>query len=296
MFRKIAFLALFILSASLTYSQCIQGIGVPISESFGSGTAEIGPPLPAGYTSLIYSASGCPFDGEYSMANYTHNCFHSWHTLTASTGDPKDYFMLVNARPQPGYFYTQTIDDLCEGATYQFSSWFINLDTVVERYEPNITFTIEKTDGTVLASLTSGAVQITNPPAWEKFFFNFTTPPGVSSVVIRMRDDADGDIGNDFAFDDIEITPIGPVDIPNTFTPNGDGINDTWDIYALRYYPDCRIYIFNRTGQTVFSSIGYAKPWDGTYNGKPLPVGTYYYIINLRNHARVLSGSITILR
>ncbi|MDP9079100.1 MAG: gliding motility-associated C-terminal domain-containing protein [Bacteroidota bacterium] len=85
--------------------------------------------------------------------------------------------------------------------------------------------------------------------------------------------------------------------IPNTFTPNGDGVNDTWDITHLSDYQDAVVDIYNRWGQHLFHSIGYPKPWDGTYNSKRLPVGTYYYVIDLKydNYKR-RSGWVSILR
>jgi len=84
--------------------------------------------------------------------------------------------------------------------------------------------------------------------------------------------------------------------VPNTFTPNGDGINDLWNITALLYYPDCSLSVFNRYGSVVYRSVGYGKPWDGTTNGNNLPVGTYYYILDLKNGKKPMSGSVTILR
>lgn len=83
--------------------------------------------------------------------------------------------------------------------------------------------------------------------------------------------------------------------IPNAFSPNGDGINDVWVIQYLDSYEGATIDIFNRYGQKVFNSIGYNNPWNGKYNGKTLPVGTYYYVINPKNGRQVLSGSITII-
>ena len=86
------------------------------------------------------------------------------------------------------------------------------------------------------------------------------------------------------------------IEIPNAFTPNGDGINDLWDITALQAYPGCTISIYNRSGSLVYNSVNYPKPWDGTYNGKNLPVGTYYYVIDLKNGKKPLAGSVTIIR
>lgn len=82
----------------------------------------------------------------------------------------------------------------------------------------------------------------------------------------------------------------------NTFTPNNDGINDTWNIPALAYYPNCSVLIYARNGRLVFQSTGYAKAWDGNYNGSPLPASTYYYIIDTKIGKQPIAGSITILK
>jgi len=87
-----------------------------------------------------------------------------------------------------------------------------------------------------------------------------------------------------------------PLVIPTTFTPNGDGINDTWNIKHLDAYPGCSIKIFTRNGGLIYQSTGYPKPWDGTYNEEPLPIGVYYYVIDLKDGAQPLGGSVTILR
>ena len=84
--------------------------------------------------------------------------------------------------------------------------------------------------------------------------------------------------------------------IPNGFTPNGDGVNDTWVVNYLNYYPKATVIVFNRYGQQVFHSLGYPKAWDGTLNGAAIPMGTYYYIIDLNNGKPKLSGQLTIIR
>jgi len=103
---------------------------------------------------------------------------------------------------------------------------------------------------------------------------------------------ADGCVASDEVFVKVLKTPI----IPNAFTPNGDGINDTWVIPFLDTYPGCTVDVFNRYGAKVFSSIGYGRAWDGTMNGSPLPVGTYYWIINPKNGRKQMNGSVTIIR
>jgi gliding motility-associated-like protein len=83
---------------------------------------------------------------------------------------------------------------------------------------------------------------------------------------------------------------------PNSFSPNGDGINDVWNVASLDSYPASEITIFNRSGQKVFYSKGYLTPFDGTYLNKPLPVGVYYYRISPNNGRKTISGALTIIR
>jgi large repetitive protein len=85
--------------------------------------------------------------------------------------------------------------------------------------------------------------------------------------------------------------------IPNTFTPNGDGINDLWNIQGLTAYQQATIDVFDRNGQKIFHSVGYGTAWDGTYKGQQVPYGVYYYIIDPKTVGlQVLSGSITVIR
>jgi gliding motility-associated-like protein len=88
-----------------------------------------------------------------------------------------------------------------------------------------------------------------------------------------------------------------PIVVPNAFSPNGDGVNDVWQIPLLNsYYPGCVVEVFSRAGQKLFHSQGYVTPWDGKYNGNYLPLATYYYVIRLSAGIAPLGGSITIVR
>jgi gliding motility-associated-like protein len=97
----------------------------------------------------------------------------------------------------------------------------------------------------------------------------------------------------------ITVNPSAvPVDIsiPNSFSPNGDGSNDLWAIAGLSAYPQNTVEVFNRYGQRIFRSAGYSTSWDGTFNGHPVPPATYYYIVNLKNGKKALSGSVTVVK
>ncbi|MCD6366728.1 MAG: gliding motility-associated C-terminal domain-containing protein, partial [Bacteroidales bacterium] len=82
--------------------------------------------------------------------------------------------------------------------------------------------------------------------------------------------------------------------IPDIFTPNGDGTNDTWLIEGIDLYPNATIEIYNRWGDLIFKSTGYNEPWDGTWNGKELPISSFIYIIDLHNDTKQIQGIVTI--
>jgi gliding motility-associated-like protein len=123
----------------------------------------------------------------------------------------------------------------------------------------------------------------------------------ISSPVCQPLDDVtytlqitsvDGCINEDAIF----VKVVKDFIVPNTFTPNGDGINDKWYIENLSLYPNHRVEIFNRNGQRLLDSRNYKGDWDGTVKGKPLPSGTYYYIIDLNGARAPKKGFITIIR
>lgn len=84
---------------------------------------------------------------------------------------------------------------------------------------------------------------------------------------------------------------------PTVITPNNDGKNDLFVIHNLEnIYPNCQITIFNRWGNVVFESTGYSTPWDGTFNGEKLPMGTYFFKLELNDESNsVYNGPISII-
>lgn len=98
------------------------------------------------------------------------------------------------------------------------------------------------------------------------------------------------------ATDDVFVRVYKKITIPNTFSPNGDGINDLWNIDQLVTYPESILTIFTRDGRQAYRTVGYAKPWNGNYNGQALPAGVYYYTIDLKSGTALRSGWVLLVR
>lgn len=83
---------------------------------------------------------------------------------------------------------------------------------------------------------------------------------------------------------------------PNSFSPNGDGLNDTWELVNIDRYPQCEIYIFNRWGNLVYHSNGYQQPWDGRVNNQAPVRATYIYKVVLDHKTQPFSGSVNVIK
>jgi gliding motility-associated-like protein len=99
--------------------------------------------------------------------------------------------------------------------------------------------------------------------------------------------------------DSVIVHPINEVClvIPNAISPNGDLINDEWNIGLKELYPEMEVKIFNRWGEMIWKSArGYGVAWDGRSKGNILPIDSYHYTIDLHNGSRPLIGHITIVK
>ena len=96
--------------------------------------------------------------------------------------------------------------------------------------------------------------------------------------------------------DTMQVFVYKDVYVPTAFSPNNDGLNDTWNIPALAAYPDFELTVFNRQGQIVFQNKKSIRPWNGKYKGEPQPVGIYVYVIDLKVEEKILKGSLMLVR
>ncbi len=99
-----------------------------------------------------------------------------------------------------------------------------------------------------------------------------------------------------FSMQYFRIIPDTAIHIPNSFSPNRDGINDTWVIPGLAGYPQAKVFVYDRYGQVVAKWEHSYRPWDGRFNGKDLPLATYYYIVQLRREEKPIAGWLLLIR
>ena len=84
--------------------------------------------------------------------------------------------------------------------------------------------------------------------------------------------------------------------VNNSFSPNGDGINDSWGVPGIRFYEGARISVYDNVGSRLFYTESPDQGWDGTFNGKQLPVGTYFWTIEIRETGELRRGMLNLIR
>lgn len=172
---------------------------------FGSGSSNIlsiDPGIAPGYT---YTTSPPPIDGSYCITNDLNdwNFNWDWYLIQDNSTDPNGYMMVVNASYDPGLFYQQEVDGLCENSTYVFSCDIFNLGEDLAHIKPNVSFLIDGVE-----EYNTGDIPATGQ--WVTFGFAFTTGPGQTSVDLALMNNADGGYGNDLAIDNITFSQCGP--------------------------------------------------------------------------------------
>lgn len=187
--------------------------------------------------------------------------------------------------------YTLTVTD-ANGCS-KISEIFISEAAPIEiSLDPYDTGCIDQTDGFIYASVIggNGGYEFSwSNGAVEKDIFNL--PEGEYTLTVT---DFLGCTGEATAR--VNKSGEGCIEVPSAFSPNADGINDSWVISNLDLYPDCLLQVFNKWGNLVLDSKGYPENWDGTVNGSALPSGTYYYILTIPSKGEVYKGSVSIVK
>lgn len=193
----------------------------------------------------------------------------------------------------PSNTYTVVVTDQCNNA----DTASITIDVVSQN---PITATIAQNDttycpgGTPLtfnlsASAIGGQGQLTY--SWsngDSTAAITVTPTESTTYVVTVSDTC----GNTVGVDSIMINIVCGVVVPNVFTPNGDGQNDTFVIANLDQFPGSALVIYNRWGRRIYSSDDYKNDWDGDNHSE----GVYYYTLDIKENQQKLHGTVTLLK
>ena len=79
--------------------------------------------------------------------------------------------------------------------------------------------------------------------------------------------------------DDMLVEVLPNLFVPTAFSPNGDGLNDTWALKGIDAFPECSVRIYDRWGELMYQAASYKEPWDGRYRGNPVATGVYEFVI-----------------
>jgi gliding motility-associated-like protein len=150
---------------------------------------------------------------------------------------------------------------------------------------------------TTVAGTASWTVTPSAPIADTSSLSTTSTPTTINSYTYTLTVNASGCVGS--ARTTVNVVNAGCLIIPNAFTPNGDGFNDTWVIQSS-CYTNLTVDVYDRWGSLMYHSDNYtsANAWDGKYQGKNVPDATYYYVVKATSatDSPTKKGSLTILR
>ncbi len=205
-----------------------------------------------------------------------------------NTSESGEYQFILNVSdPALGCSESDTVNVLIEEVTVNAQ---INPTTIVEGEEAFYSVT---TNGNYVTwwDVATDEIAFQGPYPEDRQFSAF---PAITST---YEVHSENDIGCENTTE-VSISVLNLIRIPNVFTPNEDGVNDTWKIANIEDYPDAEIRVTNRWGNVVWKNKdSYDNTWNGgNERGAALPIGTYYFDIRLNFRGLRYSGDVTILR
>ncbi|MCP9237426.1 gliding motility-associated C-terminal domain-containing protein [Lewinella sp. JB7] len=290
---SISIVLLLVFGRCLVAQQCSGNLGENIftDGDFGSGAANIPATDPGIAPGFRYQTSPPPNDGFYTITNDMgrwQQSFGSWRRFGDNSSDPNGYMMIVNASFEPGLFYEQVVDSLCENTLYQFSA---DISNILQRGSniilPNVSFLIDNQE-----YFTTG--NIPEDERWHTYGFTFTTLPGQTSVTLALRNNAPGGQGNDLALDNISFRACGPealilpLEVAN-ICEDGNPIDLRATINGDQFPTPALQWQRSDDGGGTWSDLPGER--DRTYRHRELSSGRYYYRYLLANSAANLESS-----
>ncbi|MDD4217112.1 MAG: gliding motility-associated C-terminal domain-containing protein [Bacteroidales bacterium] len=239
---------------------------------------------------------------DYVSRNVTCYSFRDGSMLLAASGgispytytafDTYQFYQGSNQTGIPAGIYTARVTD----------SHNCIFDTSVVIHEPSELIAeliisdpscIGNNDGSIEIIVTGGI-----EPYYYKYANNLVDFPYISRLLegeyaVEIFDSMRCEVDLGIAI--LEDVQISCIVIPDAFTPNGDGINDTFIIEGMEIFPTALLRVFNRWGQLLHIAETGEDWWDGKYQDKFVPTGTYLYILDLRNGKKPFKGTVTVV-
>ncbi|MDD3741023.1 MAG: gliding motility-associated C-terminal domain-containing protein, partial [Bacteroidales bacterium] len=317
-----------IISPSITGAGCFGGETGTITISVSGGTppynilwntndiTETISDLAEGYYQVtVTDANNCVSLGNYYISNPENPLNIDFNVQNIRCPDGNNGAISISATGgTPGYLYTweyegntfsgSSANNLYPG-TYNLTvsdSQGCEMDTSIVITEPEaIEYSFVSINPSCIGN-SDGYIEIIviggNPP-YNISWSDQTSPvPYITGLMqgtymFTIVDDA----GCTYNTETIELIDdnVECISIPTAFTPNFDGINDAWIIDNIGLFPWAIIQVYNRWGQLVFEGTGAGEPWDGTWNGKIVPTGSYVYTVDLLNGTKYC-GIVTVIQ
>jgi gliding motility-associated-like protein len=279
---------------SITTTYTVLGLdnaGCPYSRQV-TVTVNQRPAAPVVPNISVCNGNNAVLQVQGAQGGYTYR----WYT-TASGGSPvfTGPTYTINNPSASLTFYVEAVNSTCVSTSRtQVTATLLPMPTV----NAGLDKTIVAGDVIQLNATASAGSYLWTPPTAlsSATILNPTANPSATTNYVLSVTDPLGCIKSDTVL--ITVLPycVKPTD---AFTPNGDGINDTWKIFDGTCTAISQVAVFNRYGNEVYKSANYKNDWNGEYKGKPLPDGTYYYVITyqlVNSKSVYIKGNVTILR
>lgn len=241
----------------------------------------LNPMLCPGQSAMFSAISNC--NGNVSFAWYVNNTLmttNSSGTYSFLPSQPANQIMLITTCNENGVVTIDTTQTLLSVVN-------VGIDAGIDQFVDS---------GTVVTLQATGSFD----SLWwsPSYLVDFPASPIVQTIPNQTTTYMlQAYVSGCIIYDYVTVYLTNVFNIPNTFSPNHDGSNDTWIIPGIENFPNNRMMIMNRFGDLLYESNGYnsINAWQGLHNGKELPDGVYYYLLDLGNET-VKKGTISIIR
>ena len=176
------------------------------------------------------------------------------------------------------------------------SDYYFNISKIEQRSAVDINLLIQDIDGEydeLVYYNSNGGKWETTPSVWD---YNYSGPSSLSNPNQRVQSQLENNVSDIYALAQKNQLDL---DVPNGFSPNGDGVNEFFEVIGLDDYPQNTLSIYNRWGDLVYTATPYMNDWYGQspdakvkFSGHEVVEGTYFFILELGNDKEPIRGSV----